>query len=217
MVVGDPRSIPGSIPGRRTSSILVTRSTTNPQVSDLGCVCCLDLSAQRAPSVCPNCPNGESGWGEAPCVSSPRRGRPSGALAPEAVHERAEGTHGAATLPAVGGGPPGRTVASMLAASLRWRSLFEPIALDPHGILLDGHNRLAPCGFAEVEPRFTTYEGNDPAGLVFGGKVRRWADRSRRPHPGRRHRHGTRRLDRIPLPATRTARCPLVTRDASRE
>ncbi len=54
-----------------------------------------------------------------------------------------------------------------LAADIKERGLIHPIVLDAEGRVLDGRNRLAACEIAEVEPRFTTYEGEDPGAMPW--------------------------------------------------
>ncbi|MFB6556564.1 ParB N-terminal domain-containing protein [Streptomyces sp. NPDC056405] len=60
-----------------------------------------------------------------------------------------------------------------LAESIKSDGQHEPIVLDADGVLLDGRNRLAACEIAGVEPRFTTYTGNDPKGVVLSRNLRR--------------------------------------------
>lgn len=60
-----------------------------------------------------------------------------------------------------------------LAESIKSDGQHEPIVLDVDGILLDGRNRLAACEIAGVEPRFTTYTGDDPKGVVLSHNLRR--------------------------------------------
>ena len=45
--------------------------------------------------------------------------------------------------------------------------------LDQDGQLLDSRNRLAACEIAGVEPVFTTYEGDDPAGYALAANITR--------------------------------------------
>ncbi|MFC8717047.1 hypothetical protein [Kitasatospora sp. NPDC057198] len=54
-----------------------------------------------------------------------------------------------------------------LAEDIKTNGQYEPILLDARGTLLDGRNRLAACELAGVEPRFTTYQGDDPAHLIW--------------------------------------------------
>jgi hypothetical protein len=52
-----------------------------------------------------------------------------------------------------------------LTADIAERGLQREIVLF-EGMVLDGRNRLTSCEKAGVEPRFTTYEGDDPLGQV---------------------------------------------------
>ncbi|MEV6046464.1 ParB/RepB/Spo0J family partition protein [Streptomyces xanthochromogenes] len=54
-----------------------------------------------------------------------------------------------------------------LAESIKTLGQHHDIVLDADGVLLDGRNRLAACELAGVKPRFTTYAGNDPKGLIL--------------------------------------------------
>ncbi|MEU9259876.1 ParB/RepB/Spo0J family partition protein [Streptomyces sp. NPDC048212] len=54
-----------------------------------------------------------------------------------------------------------------LAESIRTEGQHEDIVIDADGVLLDGRNRLAACKIACVEPRFTTYTGDNPTALIF--------------------------------------------------
>ncbi|WP_338677717.1 ParB/RepB/Spo0J family partition protein [Streptomyces sp. SCSIO 30461] len=58
-----------------------------------------------------------------------------------------------------------------LAESIKTDGLYEEIVLDTDGVLLDGRNRLAACEIAGVEPRFTTYTGDNPRALIFSHNV----------------------------------------------
>lgn len=60
-----------------------------------------------------------------------------------------------------------------LAEDIRQRGLIQPIVLDPQGRVLDGRNRLAACELAGVEPRFETYEGDDPDGYALAVNIAR--------------------------------------------
>jgi polyhydroxyalkanoate synthesis regulator phasin len=60
-----------------------------------------------------------------------------------------------------------------LAESIKTEGQHEAIVLTADGILLDGRNRLAACAVAGVEPRFTTYTGSDPKGLILAHNLRR--------------------------------------------
>ncbi|MEU4100260.1 ParB/RepB/Spo0J family partition protein [Streptomyces tanashiensis] len=58
-----------------------------------------------------------------------------------------------------------------LAESIKTEGQHKDIVLDANGVLLDGRNRLAACEIAGVEPRFTTYTGNNPTALIFSNNV----------------------------------------------
>jgi len=61
-----------------------------------------------------------------------------------------------------------------LAADIKERGLLQLIVLDKDGRILDGRNRYAACKIAGVEPKFETYEGNDPDGYaIASGTLRR--------------------------------------------
>ncbi|WP_053725928.1 ParB N-terminal domain-containing protein [Streptomyces sp. WM6378] len=60
-----------------------------------------------------------------------------------------------------------------LAESIKTLGQHHDIVLDADGVLLDGRNRLAACELAGVKPRFTTYTGNDPKGLILAYNLRR--------------------------------------------
>ncbi|WP_158692709.1 ParB/RepB/Spo0J family partition protein [Streptomyces roseochromogenus] len=60
-----------------------------------------------------------------------------------------------------------------LAESIKAEGQHEPIVLDADGVLLDGRNRLAACEIAGVQPRFTTYTGDDPMGMILSLNVYR--------------------------------------------
>jgi len=51
--------------------------------------------------------------------------------------------------------------------------LIRPITLDKNGALIDGRNRLIACEIAGVEPRFETYEGDDPVAYIIACNIRR--------------------------------------------
>lgn len=65
-----------------------------------------------------------------------------------------------------------------LAESIKQIGLIYPITLDRDGLLLDGKNRLAACQIAEVEPTFTSYDGDDPYGYVnaVNGLVKHYSE-----------------------------------------
>ncbi|MEW1696457.1 ParB N-terminal domain-containing protein [Streptomyces sp. NPDC091278] len=58
-----------------------------------------------------------------------------------------------------------------LAESIKTEGQRKNIVLDTDGVLLDGRNRLAACKIAGVEPRFTTYTGDQPRALIFSANV----------------------------------------------
>jgi hypothetical protein len=51
--------------------------------------------------------------------------------------------------------------------------LLQPIVLDSECRILDGRNRHTACEIAKVEPRFETYEGDDPDGYALGVNITR--------------------------------------------
>jgi len=53
------------------------------------------------------------------------------------------------------------------------RGLLHPVVLDADGWILDGRNRYATCELARVEPRFETYDGDDPAGYALAANIQR--------------------------------------------
>ncbi|MFD9032371.1 plasmid replication/partition related protein [Streptomyces sp. NPDC059567] len=60
-----------------------------------------------------------------------------------------------------------------LAESIKNEGLRKAIVLDSDGVLLDGRNRLAACEIAGVEPRFTTYTGDNPRAFILSSNVYR--------------------------------------------
>lgn len=59
------------------------------------------------------------------------------------------------------------------AENVRIHGLSDPIVLTRDGLLLDGRNRLLACALGRVEPRFTTYNGNDPTQYVLQHNLHR--------------------------------------------
>ncbi|MGW3556425.1 plasmid replication/partition related protein [Streptomyces sp. NPDC000963] len=60
-----------------------------------------------------------------------------------------------------------------LAESIKKEGLRKAIVLDSDGVLLDGRNRLAACKIAVVEPRFTTYTGDNPRAFILSSNIYR--------------------------------------------
>jgi hypothetical protein len=60
-----------------------------------------------------------------------------------------------------------------LADDIKTNGLSFSIVRDKNGLILDGRNRLAACEIAGVVPRFGTYQGNNPVGLVITANLRR--------------------------------------------
>ncbi|MBT2451810.1 ParB N-terminal domain-containing protein [Streptomyces sp. ISL-43] len=60
-----------------------------------------------------------------------------------------------------------------LAESIKAEGLHKPLLLTPDGLLLDGRNRLAACAIAGIEPRFTTYAGDDHVRVIFSANALR--------------------------------------------
>ncbi|MCK1819267.1 plasmid replication/partition related protein [Streptomyces sp. XM83C] len=60
-----------------------------------------------------------------------------------------------------------------LAESIKNEGLRKAIVVDSDGVLLDGRNRLAACEIASVEPRFTTYTGDNPRAFILSSNVYR--------------------------------------------
>ena len=58
-----------------------------------------------------------------------------------------------------------------MAADIAGRGLLQAIVRDNDGLILDGRNRLAACEIAGVEPRFETYDGDDPAGYALAANI----------------------------------------------
>lgn len=60
-----------------------------------------------------------------------------------------------------------------MAADISARGLLQPIVLDSEGRILDGRNRLAACRLANVQPEFTTFEGENPDGYALAVNIAR--------------------------------------------
>lgn len=60
-----------------------------------------------------------------------------------------------------------------LAADIKERGQLQPIVLDKDSRILDGRNRFAACKLAGVEPKFVTYDGDDPDGYALAVNVAR--------------------------------------------
>lgn len=60
-----------------------------------------------------------------------------------------------------------------LAEDIKLRGQLQPIVLDSDGRILDGRNRFAACKLADVEPKFSTYEGDDPDGYALAVNISR--------------------------------------------
>lgn len=56
--------------------------------------------------------------------------------------------------------------------SLREKGLIDPIVTH-EGMILDGRNRYRACVVLGIEPRFSTYKGDDPLGFVIASNVHR--------------------------------------------
>ncbi|GAA3389065.1 ParB N-terminal domain-containing protein [Streptomyces roseoviridis] len=60
-----------------------------------------------------------------------------------------------------------------LADDIRERGLHNPVVLDTTGRILDGKNRLRACEIADVEPTYSTYDGDDASTYVLSVNSRR--------------------------------------------
>lgn len=60
-----------------------------------------------------------------------------------------------------------------LAEDIKNRGQLQPIVLDSDGRILDGRNRFQACKLAKVEPKFDTYDGDDPDGYALAVNISR--------------------------------------------
>ncbi|MFF2567296.1 ParB/RepB/Spo0J family partition protein [Streptomyces sp. NPDC058084] len=60
-----------------------------------------------------------------------------------------------------------------LAEDIKENGLLHPVVLDRSGRIIDGRNRLKACEIAEIEPSYTTYEGDDPDGYALSANIHR--------------------------------------------
>lgn len=60
-----------------------------------------------------------------------------------------------------------------LAADIQERGLLHPVIRDKDGRILDGRNRLEACKRAKVQPKYVTYDGDDPAGYALAVNIAR--------------------------------------------
>ncbi|MCW8379811.1 ParB N-terminal domain-containing protein [Streptomyces justiciae] len=60
-----------------------------------------------------------------------------------------------------------------LADDIKDNGLLHPVVLDTDGQVIDGRNRLKACEIAGIEPTYTTYDGDDPAGYALSVNVHR--------------------------------------------
>ncbi len=60
-----------------------------------------------------------------------------------------------------------------LAEDIKTRGQLQPIMLDSDGRILDGRNRFQACKLAKVEPKFDTYDGDDPDGYALAVNISR--------------------------------------------
>ena len=60
-----------------------------------------------------------------------------------------------------------------LVEDIRRNGLLHPLVKDLDGVLLDGRNRLRACEVLGVKPRWITYAGDDPEGLIASHNVHR--------------------------------------------
>jgi len=60
-----------------------------------------------------------------------------------------------------------------MAEDIKQRGQLQPIVLDIDGRILDGRNRHAACELAGIEPKFETYDGDDPDGYALSVNLQR--------------------------------------------
>ncbi|MEU4949900.1 ParB/RepB/Spo0J family partition protein [Streptomyces lavendulae] len=60
-----------------------------------------------------------------------------------------------------------------LVDDIRELGQHQPVILDGQGRLLDGRNRLRACEILGIEPKFSTYDGDDPAAFALSVNMRR--------------------------------------------
>jgi hypothetical protein len=68
---------------------------------------------------------------------------------------------------------PPETVLKELADDIKANGLVHAIVRDSAGRILDGRIRLAACEMAGVEPRFDTYNGDNPIAFIVSANLRR--------------------------------------------
>ncbi|MFJ7589483.1 ParB/RepB/Spo0J family partition protein [Streptomyces sp. NPDC097617] len=60
-----------------------------------------------------------------------------------------------------------------LADDIKENGLLHPIVRDRSDRIIDGRNRLKACEIADIEPSYTTYEGDDPDGYALSANIHR--------------------------------------------
>ncbi|MFE2560813.1 ParB/RepB/Spo0J family partition protein [Streptomyces sp. NPDC059352] len=60
-----------------------------------------------------------------------------------------------------------------LADDIKENGLLHPVVRDRSGRIIDGRNRLKACEIADMEPSYTTYEGEDPDGYALSANIHR--------------------------------------------